>query len=207
MSYFCMRAPAADGHAAAQMPAGLGAGSRQVQPPLAHPASCSIPAGSTSHPWRGHGARPHPRPSIRHHQQRNLIPPGKDDPLCPQKEPWGHEAPTTKPGTPAPIALRGGTRIPALGTQIAGGWQGGLALTEYLRGRSSLCRRWARIRPERGAGLLGFTVDFPCASSGRAGNLLRAKINSAAWQGCKRPAPIPHGWRWVRSTLLGADHR
>lgn len=64
MSYFCMQAPAADGHAAAQMPAGAGRGvpaGAAPGPPrqLQHPQ-----------PWGGHTHSLHLR--MRHHQQRTL---------------------------------------------------------------------------------------------------------------------------------------
>lgn len=67
MSYFCMHAPAADGHAAAQMPAGAGRGvpaGAAPGPPrqLQHPQ-----------PWGGHTQHSfHPR--MRHHQPRNTYP-------------------------------------------------------------------------------------------------------------------------------------
>lgn len=139
------------------------------------PAAASLRAAAVSRGRGGHRARTPPSedqtPPAKH-----LILPGKDIPLCPQKELWGHEAPTTNPTALAPTTLRGGTRIPALGTLIAGGWQRGLALTKYLRGCSSLCRRWARIRPERGAGLSSFTADFPAQVQTTQETRFRQKI-------------------------------
>lgn len=85
MSYFCMHAPAADGHAAAQMPAGAGRGvpaGAAPGPPrqLQHPQ-----------PWGGsHTISLHPR--VRHHQQRTLP---RD--THPHKELWGQEASAITP--------------------------------------------------------------------------------------------------------------
>lgn len=86
MSYFCMHAPAAAGPAAGRD----GAGSRQVQPPV-HPASRSVPAGST-----GHG---HPRPRMRPHQPRTLSCQAKISHSVPKRS---HGAARFPPPTPRP---------------------------------------------------------------------------------------------------------
>lgn len=123
MSYFCMHAPAADGHAAAQMPAGAGRGvpaGAAPGPPrqLQHPQ-----------PWRGsHTHCLHAR--MRHHQQRTLP---RD----------------THPAVllPSPSTLR--TQHPCPWSPRAGGGWGGLAPSTHSRVHRSLCRR---ITPERERG-------------------------------------------------------
>lgn len=115
MSYFCMHAPAADGHAAAQMPEGAGRGvpaGAAPGPPrqLQHPQ-----------PWGGHTHTlpPSLRPRMRHHQLRTF--PRRDTTSC----------------CPSAITLH--AQHPAsLPVVPRGGW-GGLAPSAHSRAHRAPC--------------------------------------------------------------------
>lgn len=116
MSYFCMRAPLQTAMGGTDA-GGAGSGVPAGAAPPAHPASCTI-----GHPWRGGVVvvSPHARtPPL-----QGQTPPPKDV-LLPKRS---HEAPTANPITLAPIALRGGTRMPARGTPTG---TAGLGPTAY----------------------------------------------------------------------------
>lgn len=191
MSYFCMHAPAADGHAAAQMPAGAGRGvpaGAAPGPPrqLQHPQ-----------PWGGHTQHSlHPR--MRHHQQTTLL---RD--TYPAVPTWSRGP---RRLLPSPSTLRTPHPCPRYpnirrGLQWAGSQPHIPEPTVPCA--AGLCRRGS------GAARLHRRF-FPHKLRPRRKPAPGKKINSAAWQGCKRPALMPHARRGARGrrrapgTRLGA---